>query len=270
MFLTYCDNGEYILGNAFQWRGTKIWNSRTGKMICNFINSSNTMYTNKVIPNRDLLISVMNDSVICLNNIKNHAVDKMLRGNSKKIMYMEVSCNGNYIASMSTDSTICVWDVSKGCCMHRFKGVNSDRGLLVFSKDEKKIATQGIDNSILIWDIKSGKLEKKIVGHNYDLLRVNGICFSPNGKYLLSSSKDRTIRLWELSSGGCLRVLNSGRNMNSAMFSPDGRHIIYESKDGWKVDNYLLHPLDSLISIACRKFGNRKLTTEEKRRFYLE
>lgn len=270
MFLRYCDNGKYVIGTVYEWGGTKIWDSKTGKLICNFINGSNNIYTDKTIPNRGLLISVMNDSIICLNNIKNQTVDKILKGSSRKIKYLEISYNGNYIASMSTDSTICVWDVSKGCCIHTMKGVNSDRKLIVFSDDEKLFATQGIDNSILVWNTQSGALVNKIVGHKYDLWRVDGICFSPNGKYLLSSSKDKTIRLWEVYSGGCLRVINSGTGMNSAFFSPDGTRLIYQGKNGWVVDNYFLHSLDSLISKTRSRFRNRKLTTEEKRRFYLE
>lgn len=276
MNLRFSDDGKYVLGTEtwlyyYEWLGTKIWDSKTGKLKCYFSNSSNITYTDMIVPNKELLVSVMDDSIICLNNINNHVVEKIFQGHSRKIEYAKISSKGNYIASMSSDSTICIWDVSKGRCIHELKDIDSDRQLIAFSDDETKIASQGIDKSILVWDIKTGALLHKMVGHKYDILRVDGISFSPNGKYLLSSSKDKTTRLWEISSGGCLKVIsNDKKGMHRAFFSPDGRHILYKGENGWIVDNYLSCSLDSLINIAHKRFNNRKLTTEEKKCFYLD
>ena len=36
---------------------------------------------------------------------------------------------------------------------------------------------------------------------------VNSICFHPNGKFLLSVSDDKSMRIWDLSNGRCYRKL---------------------------------------------------------------
>ena len=40
-------------------------------------------------------------------------------------------------------------------------------------------------------------------GHTRD---VNSVCLSADGRYALSGSEDKTLRLWEVESGKCLRT----------------------------------------------------------------
>jgi platelet-activating factor acetylhydrolase IB subunit alpha len=38
---------------------------------------------------------------------------------------------------------------------------------------------------------------------------IRGIVFHPSGKFLLSASDDKTIRVWELSTGRCLKTVEA-------------------------------------------------------------
>ena len=48
----------------------------------------------------------------------------------------------------------------------------------------------------------SGKELRRFEGHTS---YVNSVCFSPDGRYALSGSLDKTLRLWEVASGKELR-----------------------------------------------------------------
>jgi len=52
--------------------------------------------------------------------------------------------------------------------------------------------------------------------------RLWSVAFSPNG-YLLASGSDRTVKLWDVSSGECLKTLQGHRSGWSVTFSPQGK-----------------------------------------------
>jgi WD40 repeat protein len=88
-------------------------------------------------------------------------------------------------------------------------------------------------------------------------LGVNTIEFNPDGKLFVTSSDDKTAKIWETSSG---RVLNSfeghSSDVNSACFSPDGKLILTSSSDKtariWEsITGNLLGTLEGHFIRAC-------------------
>ena len=56
--------------------------------------------------------------------------------------------------------------------------------------------------------------------------------FSPNGQTLASGSDDHTVRLWDVTSGQCLKILQGHTNgVWSVAFSPDGQTLASGSQD---------------------------------------
>jgi WD40 repeat protein len=69
-------------------------------------------------------------------------------------------------------------------------------------------------------------------GHSY---RVTSVCFSPNGKTMVSGSFDKTVRVWDVESGKELRELEGHSNIvTSVCFSPNGKTIVSGSCDKTK------------------------------------
>ena len=51
------------------------------------------------------------------------------------------------------------------------------------------------DETVRLWDATMGRLSKTLTGHTSS---VNSVCFSPDGKTLISGSYDRTMVFWEI------------------------------------------------------------------------
>lgn len=55
-----------------------------------------------------------------------------------------------------------------------------------------------------IWDVGSGQCLFTLSGHDN---WVRGIVFHPGGKYMISASDDKTIRVWDLRNKRCMKTL---------------------------------------------------------------
>jgi WD40 repeat protein len=61
---------------------------------------------------------------------------------------------------------------------------------------------------------------------------VTSIAFSPDGKHIVSGSRDKSVRVWDALTGGKLNELKGHTDViTSVAFSPDVKHIVSHSYD---------------------------------------
>lgn len=99
-----------------------------------------------------------------------------------------------------------------------------------YSPNKQMIASICLsDNDIYLWNRTSGRLIMRLTGH---AARITSISFSPNGRYLVSSSEDSSVRVWDVITGiviNCFRVDN--RLVEYSRFSSSGNLIISCHRD---------------------------------------
>ncbi|XP_053305138.1 WD repeat-containing protein 88 [Spea bombifrons] len=110
------------------------------------------------------------------------------------------SANGRLLCTASWDKTLKLWDINTGEFRHGgpsiLKGVH--RGSISsceFSKDASVLVSAGYDKTIAFWDVASARKKLVLKGHDDWVLDAT---VSANKKWILSSSKDSTLRLWDL------------------------------------------------------------------------
>jgi hypothetical protein len=72
--------------------------------------------------------------------------------------------------------------------------------------------------------------------------RINAYAFSPDGKRVLASGVDKTVRLWDIETGSCLHVLEGHTDsVDAVAWSTDRVHALSASADGtmrlWHVES---------------------------------
>ncbi len=97
--------------------------------------------------------------------------------------------------------------------------------MLSLSPDGSLLAT--IEDGLQVphaWELPSGKARAVFEGHGD---KVNSVAFSPDGKHVVSTSGDETIRIWEATAGIPGRPLRGHDGpVFLAVYSPDGKMIL--------------------------------------------
>ena len=137
---------------------------------------------------------------------------------SSDISQLEFSPNGQYIAAIADNDKLYsvrddkiinpdtegrqtyIWCPETGVTIVKFAGSEfvfsaDSRMLACTTPDESTNGSDRVDQCISVWDIAKGKRIAHFIGHND---WVDYITFSPCGEFLTSSSRDKSLRVWDL------------------------------------------------------------------------
>lgn len=127
------------------------------------------------------------------------------------------SPDGKYITSVAGDNEVRLWETESGKCLKTFKTDTLKNSIQCISPNGKYVVTfEGYfptkpeDEEIMVpaafhlWDVESGERIKTFSGHeNW----IDSIDFSSDGKYIVTASRDKTIRVWDIYAGTCIRII---------------------------------------------------------------
>lgn len=80
-----------------------------------------------------------------------------------------------------------------------------ENSVFALAQKDNQLFTGGRDAHLNVWDAVTFHNLQKIPAHNFTL---NDFAFSPDGKYLASASRDKTIKIWELPSVTLRKVID--------------------------------------------------------------
>src|SRR4029077_17188471 len=113
----------------------------------------------------------------------------------------------------------------------------------------------------------TGQIIRSFPGH---ALEVRELAISPDGKALVSSSLDGTVKSWDIASGSVRTIKDhhAGNSCGEIAFSPDGKVLasagggersvrLWDAATGAPIQTLKLEPSGPLAGLASSPEGNR-------------
>jgi WD40 repeat protein/tRNA A-37 threonylcarbamoyl transferase component Bud32 len=173
----------------------------------------------------------------------------MMHGHRGFVQKFEFSPTEPVLASWGSDNTARLWDVETGrelLCLRGHRNVNRNTfPEIAFNADGTMLATGGSDATIKIWDVHAGDALQAssdttterdgpnvpayrqdldwLFGHQDAVLDFD---FTPDGRFLVSCSRDGTVKLWDIADKRIVREFTGfEKNAWAVSVSPDGETI---------------------------------------------
>ncbi|KAK4687936.1 general transcriptional corepressor TUP1, partial [Tremellales sp. Uapishka_1] len=147
------------------------------------------------------------------------------------ITSVALSPDGRLVAAGSLDTMVRVWNVNTGQQVERLKGHKDSVYSVAFSPDGKCLVSGSLDRTLRVWDLSGTKraVENMVPGSKESMEKtvsvgtcantLNGhkdyvlsVAISPDGQWVVSGSKDRSIQFWDIKTGTAQFMLQGHKN----------------------------------------------------------
>jgi len=264
-----------ILASGSDDKTIKLWDLDTQQAIATLNGHTQAIKSVAFSPDGKMLATASDDRTVKLWDINTVQEIYTLAGHSHAVKAVSFSQDGKFLVSASWDKTIRLWNVNTGAEICQLTGHQLQVTSVVFSPNlgvdnaALLLASASFDRTVRLWALAtessdlciSGQFENRpyciLSAHAWAVMTV---AFNPEGNILATGSDDRTIKLWEVTTGHIIHTL-SGHSWSvvALAFTPDGKTLISGSWDKtiklWKVSTgqeiaTLCGHLDSVSAVA--------------------
>ncbi|KAJ2182953.1 rRNA-processing protein utp21 [Coemansia sp. RSA 551] len=156
--------------------------------------------------------------VIEMANMQSGLSRRTFVGHSKAVTGVHTDACNLRVYSTSLDGTLRIWDFATGNQLHCIDMPSTPSHLIVY-RESSLLACACDDACIRVIDAESTRIVRTFSGHRN---RITDLAFSNDGRWIVSSSLDCTIRTWDLPTGYMVDWFRVESVPVSVAFSPMG------------------------------------------------
>jgi WD40 repeat protein len=234
------------IASASQDGTVRLWHPQTGECQQIFHGHEGQIWSVVFSPDGLRLASSGDDQTVRLWHVATGTSLQVLRGHHGAIRMVAFSRDGQWLASGGEDNRICLWQGQTGQHCRTLAEHTSQVWTLSFHPTRPCLVSGSGDQTVRFWDVETGQCLQIIQGHasqtwsiafapprsSHSADRQTGALSQTTPLHLVSGHGDHQVRLWDASTGHCLRTFHGHRNwVWSVAFSPDGELIASSSGD---------------------------------------
>lgn len=213
-----------------------LWNVESQKPIQQLDAHRDAIYSATLSSDQKWIATASYDKQIKIWQIENGKLLTECRGHNDAVYDLAFSNDTKNLISASADQTIKVWSTTSGERLDTLGQPLKGQNVTTFSPDNQFIVGGGLDNRIRMWKFesrdsaKTNPLQNACFAHEAAIVQL---AFTPNAKYLVSSSEDRTIKVWDPQDFRQVATYNDQPDVCAAIaISPDSQQIFVGRLDG--------------------------------------
>ncbi|MDX2272162.1 MAG: NB-ARC domain-containing protein [Cyanobacteriota bacterium] len=190
-----------------------LWDSKTGQPLRTWVGHSLWSDALAWSPDGQMLATSGSDRQIKLWDPWTGDCLYTLSGHRDLIWALNWARDSKTLVSGSYDQTVRLWDAKTGQCSEVLQGYTNLIRSIAWSPDGQSLTSSSTDNTIRIWDVATGQCRQTLTGHQ---AWIYSVAWSPcavsalppaRSEMIASGSGDATIKLWDVSTGQCMRTL---------------------------------------------------------------
>ncbi len=196
-----------------------------GKLIAKV---DNTVYALCYLPQSNILIVGQNFEGIHFVDLATNKEVGSLKLTDKQIFDIKVF--EDKILVGSGDGTVYIISSDGKQILHKLNLSDKSVRALAVHEERRELAVAYSDHKIRIADLDSFIVKNELEGHENS---VFAITYSPNGDFLLSGSRDATLKIWDVKLDYKMQesIVAHMYTINNISFRPDGKYFVTCSKD---------------------------------------
>ena len=236
--LTFDNNGKY-LATCSSDLTIKIWNFDTMTVFRTLNGHEHTVSCVEFTPDGNFLYSCSRDHMIKYWDINSGNCKNTLKGHEEWVRSISLNSKGDLLASSSDDEKIFIWQTGANTVQHELYGHTNKIESVIFLKNEKAIfnvytSDFASANKLGVSD-ENNNNEDKTKDDLEKLLKKQELLKAKdkvNKEYVISASRDKTIKLWDAIGGVCIFTFTGHDNwVRSLCEHPNGKYIVSCSDD---------------------------------------
>lgn len=244
------------IGSASMDNSFIIWDFESGKQVFRYkiepssiINRGaipewdrkfpNSVYDIEFSPDNKFIAIASADHLIRIFDLSSFELIKTLNLHNAWVLELIFSEDGKFLISGGYQSEIIIWETESFTPIQILKNKDSGNGSFVLTDNNSKLLTVG-DSTIHTWDIKKGEIINSLAAPH----ALQGFHFIRDGKYVISSAEDHTVRIWSTESGNTIWVYHNPKpEIGGIAISPDGLYLAVATPESdiliWKLDEII-------------------------------
>ncbi|VDD94700.1 unnamed protein product [Enterobius vermicularis] len=249
-----------IIASSSEDSTIKVWDFESGEFERSLKGHTDAVQDIAFDASGKLLASCSADMSIKLwEFVQTYECMKTLRGHDHNISSVAFLPSGDHLLSASRDHTIKMWEVVSGYCVKTFVGHRDWVRMVRVYHDGSLFASCSNDHSICTWNTSSKQCKSTFREHEHVVEciewapekalpsiseadesqtdKVNGRIANESGALklgpvLVSGSRDKTVKFFDVTAGVCLFTLLGHDNwVRGLRFHPGGKYLVSVSDD---------------------------------------